>query len=144
MKITSFLKKSLIVPTLFTASSIEAELKSHLADYDLTILEALILVAIAFEARDCRPSELSANLQASRARVSQSLKKLIAKNLLERKMETKDARFVALRITTKGKTLSNKLVTVFDRINDKIESSIGSKNAESAAGHLFNLLEKRF
>lgn len=142
MKITLFLKKSVIVPALFTAANLEATLKKRLSTYDLTILEALILVGIAFESRDCRPSELSTNLHASRARVSQAIKKLVQKNLIERRLESEDARFIAIRLTARGKTISTKLVSVFDDINDRIENSIGAKSAESTAGHLFNLLGK--
>ncbi len=142
MKITTFLKKSLIIPTLFTAINLESELKRRLSAHGLTTLEALIIVGIAFEARDCRPSELSNNFHASRARISQALKKLIDKNLVERKLESEDARFISIKLSTKGKNLSTKLVSIFDEMNDKIEHSIGAKNAEQAAGHIFSLLQK--
>lgn len=142
MKIANFLKKSLIVPTLFTASRFETELHERLSAHGVTILEALILVGIVFENRDCRPSELSLIFHTSRPRISQALKKLVAKNLIERKMETKDARFIVVKITSKGRSLSTKLVSVFDQMNDRIEKIIGVKNAELAAGQLFLLLGK--
>jgi len=143
MKIEHFLKKSLIIPTLFTASKLEMELQQRLSAHDVSTLEALILVAITFEGRDCRPSELALHLQSSRARISQALKKLIEKNLVDRKLEREDARFIAIKITPHGKNLATKLISIFDRINDVIENQLGAKNAEQTATQLFHLL-KRF
>ncbi len=140
MKIESFLQKSLIIPTLFMATQLEARLQQKISAHGLSTLEALILVAILFEGRDCRPSELATNLRASRVRISQSLKKLIEKGFIDRKLERQDARFIAVRITVPGKTPAVKLVGIFDKLNHSIEKQLGAKNAEQAAVQLFTLL----
>jgi DNA-binding MarR family transcriptional regulator len=142
MKIDQFLKRSVIIPTIFAATKLETKIQKKIGEYDLSILEALILVAIVFEGRECRPSELALNLQASRVRVSQSIKTLAKRNLVERNFESSDARFIAIRVTAKGKSLSTKLIVAFDKINNEVESVLGIKNAEQTAAQMYNLIKK--
>lgn len=143
MKINGFLKKSIIVPTIFAASMLEAEVQKKIGEHGLSFLEALVLVAIVFEGRQCRPSELASNLQASRVRISQSIKTLVERNLVERNLERADARFVSIRVTAKGKTLSTKLIGAFDKINNSVEDILGIKNAELTANQMYNLIKKQ-
>lgn len=139
MKIEQFLKKSPIIPIIFTATKIENDLRQKLSQHDLSILESLVLVAIVFEGKDCRPSEIAAGLQISRVRVSQIIKNLIQKNFVSRSIVGEDARFISIKITPRGKSVSSKLVSIFERSNTLIENQLGAKNSEQAASHLYKL-----
>lgn len=67
--------------------------------------EMFILNYMTFHANEVLPSELSAAMKTSSARVAMALKSLEAKGCVKRRIDTKDRRKVIVSITKLGKKL---------------------------------------
>ena len=141
MKISNFIKKSPVIPILLGAEAVSRRLNEHFGKFDLSTMEALVLVGIFFEEKDVRPSELAKALKVSRARLSQALSSLLRREYLNRKIESKDARFINIQITSSGRQLALKLIKVFDKESMLIETKLGVKKAESTAENLLSCIE---
>ncbi len=139
MKIQKFISKSPIVPALLSAKWIETKLSSALGGKDFSIWEGLILSAVFFEDRACRPSEIARTLQMSRSQMSQILKRLEKSELLKRELSKESARFIDLSLTAKGRKAALRAIKVFDRTTDEIEKGLGTHAAEVLASGLLKL-----
>ena len=141
MKIEAFLNKSVLIPVIFVGRIMENQVQDELKHLDLSLLEALVVVSIFFEGGDCRPSELARTLNVSRAHVSIAIKQLLKKEFLSRKISSLDARFISLTLSASGRAKSQRLVRIFDALNEKFEKFFGVRKAEELAGALARFLE---
>ncbi|WP_414640843.1 MarR family winged helix-turn-helix transcriptional regulator [Bdellovibrio sp.] len=141
MKISKFIERSPVVPTLLVAEAISRDLDTRLKTFDLSISEALILVGVFFEDKEARPSELAKTLRISRSRLSQCLSRLITAGYLNRKIESQDARFINIQITSQGKHIALKLIKIFDDQSTRIEAKVGVRKAEALAESLLKVFE---
>src|ERR1700722_6320624 len=97
MRIETFLRQSPIFQANRLARRMDTALGVVLKSEELSVFEAMLLVALFFEGRDkIKPSELAEVFQTTRGNVSHSISSLEAKGLVARQIDPEDARGVQL------------------------------------------------
>jgi len=83
---------------------------------ELTAVESLILAAIFFETKGAiKPSHLAQTFQTTRSNVSHRISSLEAKGLVERKVDSDDARAFRLALRPQGRQRAVRVVGILDR-----------------------------
>jgi DNA-binding MarR family transcriptional regulator len=132
MRIESFLKQSPIFQANRMARRMDASLAGLLEGEELSVFEAMVLVAIFFEKRgEIKPSELAVAFQTTRGNVSHCISSLEAKGLAVRRIDPEDARRVQLILKPLGRRRAVRVVGILDRIQRQLEETIGVATLES-------------
>lgn len=127
MKIRKFLSESPVF-ALYQANSLVIEpMQSRLANYDVHLLQGLILTAFFFEDREVRPRELFSVFKVSKSNLSHALRSLERKGLVKRTTQAKDARGYWFSLTAVGRKKALLLVKDFDEIENLLEKTVGKK-----------------
>ena len=95
-------------------------IKDALAEYDISHPQFVILaILLWFTEQDQPPAQIDIiNIsKLDKMTVSQSLKKLALKGLVSRSEHAKDTRAKAVELSSKGKTLARKLVSIVEKID---------------------------
>jgi DNA-binding MarR family transcriptional regulator len=126
MRIEAFLRESPLFAVTSTARRFEALMARILEDDELSFLEALVLTAIFFEApRPVRPSSLAEAFGTTRGNVSHCVSSLEANGLLERKIDSDDARAYRLTLKPQGRKTAVRVIGAFDRLQRAFERDAG-------------------
>ncbi|MDE3106322.1 MAG: winged helix-turn-helix transcriptional regulator [Acidobacteriota bacterium] len=137
MRIESFLKQSPVFQVNRTARRMDSALATVLAGEDLSVFEAMVLVAVFFEKRgEIKPSELAEAFQTTRGNVSHCISSLESKGLVERRIDPEDARGVRLVLKPFGRRRAVRVVAILDSVQRQIEELIGEKPLESMLSRL--------
>jgi DNA-binding MarR family transcriptional regulator len=132
MRIESFLKQSPIFQANRMARRMDAALAEILTGEELSVFEAMVLVAIFFEKRgEIKPSELAVAFQTTRGNVSHCVSSLEAKGLVERRIDPDDARGFQLMLKPPGRRRAVRVVGILDRIQRQLEETVGVATLES-------------
>jgi DNA-binding MarR family transcriptional regulator len=132
MRIESFLKQSPIFQANRMARRMDAALAVVLKGEELSVFEAMVLVAIFFEKRgEIKPSELAVAFQTTRGNVSHCVSSLEAKGLVERRIDPEDARAFQLMLKPSGRRRAVRVVGILDRIQRQLEETVGVATLES-------------
>jgi DNA-binding MarR family transcriptional regulator len=132
MRIESFLKQSPIFQANRMARRMDAALAVVLKGEELSVFEAMVLVAIFFENRgEIKPSELAVAFQTTRGNVSHCVSSLEAKGLVERRIDPEDARAFQLMLKPSGRRRAVRVVGILDRIQRQLEETVGVATLES-------------
>jgi DNA-binding MarR family transcriptional regulator len=132
MRIESFLKQSPIFQANRMARRMDAALAEILTGEELSVFEAMVLVAIFFEKRgEIKPSELAVAFQTTRGNVSHCVSSLEAKGLVERRIDPEDARAFQLMLKPSGRRRAVRVVGILDRIQRQLEETVGVATLES-------------
>jgi DNA-binding MarR family transcriptional regulator len=97
-----------------------------LAADNLSFLEALVLAALFFEApRQVKPSHLAETFATTRGNLSHCITSLEAKGLIQRKIDTQDARAYLLTLKPHGKRCALRVIAALDCLQKEFEGEIG-------------------
>ena len=114
------------------ARRMDAALAEVLKGEELSVFEAMVLVAIFFEKRgEIKPSELAVAFQTTRGNVSHCVSSLEAKGLVERRIDPEDARGFQLMLKPSGRRRAVRVVGILDRIQRQLEEAVGVATLES-------------
>ena len=104
MRIEAFLRESPMFTVKRAARRFDAVAAEAFAADDLGFMEGLVLAAIFFEApRPIKPSQLADTFATTRGNVSHAVSSLEAKGLVQRKIDSTDARGYLLTLKPSGK-----------------------------------------
>ena len=132
MRIEAFLRQSPIVQTSRVARRMEASLNLVLKDEEVTAFEALVLAALFFETSGAiKPSALAASFETTRSNVSHCISSLEGKGLVQRKIDTEDARAVQLVLRPQGRKRATRVVGIIDQMQRQLEAGIGTAKLEA-------------
>jgi DNA-binding MarR family transcriptional regulator len=139
MRIDAFLQESPMFAVNRAARRFEALAAQVFADDNLNFLEGLVLAAMFFEApRPVRPSQLAETFATTRGNVSHCVSSLEAKGLLQRKIDTEDARAYQLTLKPQGKRCAMRVIGAFDKLQKEFEREAG----KTALGEALKALRK--
>lgn len=114
------------------ARRMDAALAEVLKGEELSVFEAMVLVAIFFEKRgEIKPSVLAVAFQTTRGNVSHCVSSLEAKGLVERRIDPEDARGFQLMLKPSGRRRAVRVVGILDRIQRQLEEAMGVATLES-------------
>jgi DNA-binding MarR family transcriptional regulator len=116
-----------------------ARLQSHLYA-DVSQAAAFLLLEL-YQEEPLSHSELTKRLSIAHATVSQTLKRLEQRGLVERSIFEVDARQVRVRLTGKGREVCAPLRAEGDVLNDEIRSVLGAEREEALRKSLADLAE---
>ena len=131
MRIESFLQQSPIFQANRIARRMDASMNLALAEEGLSVFESLVLAAIFFEKRgEIKPSALAEAFQMTRGNVSHCISSLEAKGLVQRQIDSEDARAVQLVLRSQGRKRAVRVVGILDRMQRRFEDGIGAAKLE--------------
>jgi len=131
MRIEAYLRQSPIFQANRIARRMDASLNLVLQDEEVTLFEALVLAAIFFEKRgEIKPSALAEAFQMTRGNVSHCISSLEAKGLVQRQIDSEDARAVQLVLRSQGRKRAVRVVGILDRMQRRFEDGIGAAKLE--------------
>ncbi|HEY1903958.1 MAG TPA: MarR family transcriptional regulator [Terracidiphilus sp.] len=139
MRINAFLRESPMFAVNRAARRFESLTAQVLSTDDLSFLEGLVLAALFFEApRPVKPSHLAETFATTRGNVSHCVSSLEAKGLLQRKIDSEDARAYQLTLKPQGKKCALRVIGAFDRLQKEFENEVG----KTALGEMLKTLRK--
>jgi DNA-binding MarR family transcriptional regulator len=126
VRIDTFLEQSPMFAVNRAARRFETLAGRVLADCNLGFLEALVLAALFFEApREVKPSELAATFATTRGSVSHCVSSLEAKGLVQRSIDTEDARVFLLALKPQGRRFALRAIAALDKLQKAFEDEMG-------------------
>jgi DNA-binding MarR family transcriptional regulator len=133
MRIEAFLRESPMFTVKRVALHFDAIAAEAFADDDLGFMEGLVLAAIFFESpRPIKPSHLAATFATTRGNISHAISSLEAKGLLQRKIDSSDARGYLLTLKPAGKRCALRVIAAFDKLQKGFEREVGSTTLANA------------
>ncbi len=139
MRIDAFLNESPMFAVSRAARRFEALAGRVLAADELSFLEGLTLAALFFEApRPVKPSQLAETFGTTRGNVSHCVSSLEAKGLLQRKIDSGDARVFLLALKPQGKRAALRVIGALDRLQKEFEGEVG----KAALGEMLRAVRK--
>jgi DNA-binding MarR family transcriptional regulator len=132
MRIEAFLRQSPIFQANRLARRMDASLGDVLKGEELSVFEAMLLVAVFFEGRGAiKPSELAEAFQTTRGNVSHCISSLEAKGLVERRIDPEDARGLQLVLRPAGRKRAARVAGILDRVQRRLEEAEGVERLEA-------------
>ncbi len=126
MRIEAFLRESPLFAVTSAARHFDTLAARILEEDKLSLLEALVLAAIFFEApRPVRPSSLADTFGTTRGNVSHCVSSLEAEGLLLRKIDPDDARAYRLTLKPHGRKVAVRVIGALDRLQRVFEHEAG-------------------
>ena len=133
MKIEAFLEQSPLFAVTWAARKFESHIARLLADQNLNLLEALILVSILFEEpKRVSPSQLAAILSTTRGNISHCVSSLEGSGLLTRRIDPDDARGYQLFLKPQGRKAAMQVIRTFDRMQVAFEKTVDPAQMKTA------------
>ena len=126
MRIEAFLRESPMFTVKRAARHFDSVAAEAFAADELGFMEGLVLAAIFFEApRSVKPSHLAETFSTTRGNVSHSVSSLEAKGLVQRKIDPSYARGYLLTLKPSGKKCAFRVITAFDKMQQRFEQEVG-------------------
>jgi len=126
MRIDAFLEQSPVFAVNRAARRFESMTTQLLARDGLSFLEGMILAAIFFEApQPIKPSQLAVTLGTTRGNVSHCVSSLESKGLLQRSIDSEDARAYLLALKPAGRRCAVRVISAFDAMQTRCEQAGG-------------------
>jgi len=126
MRIDAFLRESPMFAVNRAARRFESLATQVFAGDNLSFLEGLVLAAMFFEVpRPVQPSQLADTFGTTRGNVSHCISSLEAKGLLQRRIDSGDARAYELTLKPQGKKCALRVISAFDRLQKEFEEQVG-------------------
>jgi DNA-binding MarR family transcriptional regulator len=126
MRIEAFLQESPMFAINRAARRFDALAVHVLASDELSFLEGLVLAAIFFdEPVLAKPSQLAETFGTTRGNVSHCISSLEAKGLLQRTIDSGDARSYLLSLKPQGKKCALRVIRAFDKLQAEFEKEVG-------------------
>jgi DNA-binding MarR family transcriptional regulator len=126
LRIDAFLHESPMFAVSRAARRFEALAGRALAGDRLSFLEGLTLAALFFEApKPVKPSQLAETFGTSRGNVSHCISSLEAKGMLQRKIDSEDARAYQLALKPQGRKSALRVIAALDKLQKEFEGEIG-------------------
>jgi DNA-binding MarR family transcriptional regulator len=139
VRIDAFLQQSPMFAVNRAARRFESLTAQVLVADNLSFLEGLVLAAMFFEApRPVKPSQLAETFGTTRGNVSHCVSSLEAKGLLQRRIDSEDARAYHLTLKPQGKKCAMRVIGAFDKLQHEFEAEIG----KAALGEMLKSLRK--
>jgi len=139
MRIDAFLRESPMFAVNRAARRFDALAADVLKGDGLSFLEGLTLAAVFFEApKSIKPSQLAEAFGTTRGNVSHCVSSLEAKGLLQRRIDSEDARAYQLALKPQGKRCALRVIAALDKLQREFEAEIG----KSALGEMLRTLRK--
>jgi len=139
MRIDAFLRESPMFAVNRAARRFDALAADVLRGDGLSFLEGLTLAAVFFEApKSIKPSQLAEAFGTTRGNVSHCVSSLEAKGLLQRRIDSEDARAYQLALKPQGKRCALRVIAALDKLQREFEAEIG----KSALGEMLRTLRK--
>jgi DNA-binding MarR family transcriptional regulator len=127
MRIKKFLEES----PLFNLSAAHEEIlggfQRRLGQEGVHFLQALVLTGLFFEGKPARPTELARCFCVAKSNMSHALRGLERRGWVQRSTAPGDARAYFFSLTREGKRKVPKLIQLFDRTEEQIESLLPGK-----------------
>ena len=105
----------------------------------MTAQEAAVLVRIV-EARSMTPGGLAHSLARDKGKVSRFIQRLLARNLIRRKVRPRDRRVAELEATSRGRAVASRLKLIFDQLRNDLFRAIPADSVEQVGDILIALL----
>src|ERR1035437_6263978 len=126
MRIEAFLHESPMFTVKRAARHFDRLAVDAFAIDDLGFMEGLVLAAIFFEAPyPIRPSGLADTFATTRGNVSHAISSLEAKGLVQRKIDSSDARGYLLSLKPSGRKCALRVIAAFDKMQHGFEQEVG-------------------
>ncbi len=139
MRIDAFLNESPMFAVSRAARRFEGLAARALRGDSLSFLEGLTLAALFFEApRPVKPSQLAETFGTTRGNVSHCISSLEAKGLLQRKIDSSDARVFLLALKPQGKRAAMRVIGTLDKLQKEFEGEIG----KAALGEMLRAIRR--
>jgi DNA-binding MarR family transcriptional regulator len=139
MRIDAFLRESPMFAVSRTARRFDALAAEALKDDGLSFLEGLTLAAVFFEApKAIKPSQLAEAFGTTRGNVSHCVSSLEAKGLLQRRIDSEDARAYQLALKPQGRRCALRVIAALDKLQREFEAEIG----KAALGEMLRTLRQ--
>ena len=133
MRIETYLKQSPVYQIHRAARILTASMGRLLADRQVNLLEALVLVSVFFEdPRPVQPSRLAETFSTTRGNISHCVSGLEAKGLLRRQIDPEDSRAFHLALKPQGRKCAMELIRVLDHLQRQLERRIGTNEIDTA------------
>lgn len=145
MNIEKFLASSPIFASYLLYETLLRGTAKQLNEFDIGVIDALVLVAIGMEKQVVTPSLLIQSFHLKPSNLSQILKYLETRHWIKRSSSLQDLRKWELTITPEGKKIVNKLLKFFDLSQNHFENTIGIsrlKLLRSITNELIQVFEK--
>lgn len=120
-------------------------IKNTLEPYQISHAQFVILANVLwFEGLEQKPTQISIVRlsKLDKMTVSQSLKKLVSMGLIKRTEHEKDTRAKSVHLTSKGKSLAVKLVSIVEKIDEKFFGVVSKKDQRLLTNLLSHITSK--
>lgn len=139
MSAVTWHREVLIATLLRTSIKLQKHLDQRFRRLGMTAQEASVLL-IAVEARRITPGGLAHSLGRDKGKVTRFIQRLVARNLIRRKVKPQDRRVAELEPTSRGRAIAPRLRVVFDEIRDDLFCGVTPGNVERVGNILIALL----
>jgi DNA-binding MarR family transcriptional regulator len=123
----------------------QRQIKKALDPYDISHAQFVILAnTLWFEGVKQTPTQIliARSTKLDKMTVSKSLKKLTAQGLIKRTEHKDDTRAKSVHLTTKGKTMTSKLVPIVEKIDTDFFGVLNGASQQSLINILADLVSK--
>lgn len=128
LKLEKFVNESATISLIFNGLRLQKELNSVLAEYELTLNHALIMLSIFFEPeKSIRSNELTGLIPMTKGNISHCTSSLEQKKFISRKMIQKDLRGFEFSLTAKGQKQCISLIKLFDKIESDCDKKFNAQ-----------------
>jgi DNA-binding MarR family transcriptional regulator len=132
--------REMLIATLFrTSIKLQSHMDRRFRRWGMTAQEASVLLRIV-EARRITPGDLAHSLGRDKGKVTRFIQRLVARNLIRRKVKPQDRRSAELEPTSRGRALASRLRVVFDENRDDLFREVPAERVEQVAEILIALL----
>lgn len=136
---TRWYQEMLIAAVLRTSIKLQNTMDRRFRRLGMTAQEAAVLVRTV-EARSITPGGLAHTLARDKGKVSRFIQRLVARNLIRRKVRPRDRRVAELEATSRGRAVASRLKLVFDQLRDDLFRAISAESVEQVGDILTALL----
>jgi DNA-binding MarR family transcriptional regulator len=139
MSVVTWHREVLIATLLRTSIKLQNHMDRRFRRWGMTAQEASVLLRIV-EARRITPGGLAHSLGRDKGKITRFIQRLVARNLIRRKVKSQDRRVAELEITSRGRAIAPRLRLVFDEIRDDLFREVRTESVERVGDVLIALL----
>lgn len=142
MKIQKFINSNPLVKIFIGGQAVNRNFNVQLSKWDLSLIQALILVAIFFEEdKSTTPGHLAKTFSATKSNMSHIISNLQEKKLVSRKSQHADQRIQSICLTKEGEKICLQLISLFDRHQRGVEEMMGDRDLNKFMTQLHQFIE---
>jgi DNA-binding MarR family transcriptional regulator len=139
MSAVTWYREVLIATLLRTSIKLQNHLDQRFRPLGMTAQEASVLLT-AVEARRITPGGLAHCLGRDKGKVTRFIQRLVARNLMRRRVKAQDRRVAELEPTSRGRAIAPRLRVVFDEIRDDLFREVRTESVERVGDVLIAML----